>query len=96
MEPSTPATSVTSVPHANQAARPLPDVPPQMFGIPASDSQLSLQMDAHKELVNKLAWVLGSYFRVPYSGAKSTPRLYAQRIAKAVFRDHGYPRKIAK
>lgn len=44
----------------------------------------------HKELVNKLSWVLGSAYKARYSGKRSPVIEYAQLIAKAVLRDHGY------
>jgi len=66
------------------------------FGLPATETQPALQTDAYKEIVNKLAWCLGSVYRVPYAGKRTAVRIYAERMARAVVRDHGYPRKIAK
>ncbi len=65
------------------------------LGLLPQETQAGLQQDMVKELVNKLAWVLGSTYRVPYSNQKSTARSYAWRIAKSVLRDHGYPSKIS-
>jgi len=65
------------------------------FGIPASETLLALQTDAFQEIVNKIAWCLGSTYRVAYSNRRSPPRLYAQRIATAIFKAHGYPSKIS-
>ena len=64
------------------------------FGISIVDTHPSLQTDVFKELVNKLAWVLGSTYRVPYSNPRSPARQYALRIVQAVIRDNGYPAKI--
>ncbi len=66
------------------------------IGIPASESQIGLQQDAVKELINKVAWVLGSVYRVNYSNMSTPARAYAWRIVKKVIEDHGYPSKIGK
>jgi len=66
------------------------------LGLPPQDTQLALQTDVAKELVNKIAWVLGSAYRVPYSNMRTPARQYAWRIVKKVIEDHGYPSKIAK
>ncbi len=59
------------------------------------DAHPQLQQDAVKELVNKISWVLGSTYRIPYSNPKSPARDYAWRMVKTILRDHGYPKKIA-
>ena len=66
------------------------------LGIPPHETQLSLQSDVCKELVNKVAWTLGSVYRAPYSNMRTPARAYAWRIVKQVIKDHGYPSKIAK
>jgi len=66
------------------------------LGITASESQVALQQDAVKELVNKIAWTLGSVYRRNYSNMRTPARAYAWRIVKQVIKDHGYPDKIAK
>ena len=66
------------------------------MGIPPSESQIALQQDVVKELVNKVAWVLGSVYRVNYSSMRTPARAYSWRIVKKVLEDHGYPRKIQK
>ncbi len=71
----------------------LPSTP---LGIPPSQAQLALQTDVCKELVNKIAWVLGSVYRQNYSNMRSPARQYAWRIVKKVLEDHGYPAKISK
>ncbi len=70
--------------------------PSSAFGVPAHQTHPALQTDVYQEIVNKLAWCLGSVYRVPYSGKRTAVRIYAERIAQAVVRDHGYPVKIAK
>jgi len=66
------------------------------LGVPPLDTHLALQTDVAKELCNKIAWVLGSTYRVPYANMKTDARQYAWRIVKKVLEDHGYPSKIAK
>jgi len=66
------------------------------LGIPPLDTHLALQTDCAKELVNKIAWVLGSTYRKPYANMRTDARQYAWRIVKKVLEDHGYPEKIAK
>ena len=66
------------------------------LGIPPKDTISTLQQDHVKELANKLAWALGSTYRVNYSNMSSDARKYAWLIVKAVIRDHGYPVKLAK
>jgi len=66
------------------------------LGIPPSESQIALHQDVVKELVNKIAWVLGSVYRSNYSNMRTPARLYAWRIVKKVIEDNGYPAKIRK
>ncbi|KKL57689.1 hypothetical protein LCGC14_2232890 [marine sediment metagenome] len=66
------------------------------LGIPPSEAQIALTQDVVKELVNKIAWVLGSVYRVNYSNMRTPARSYAWRIVKKVLEDHGYPDKIRK
>jgi len=66
------------------------------LGIDPAGTQLALQTDVVKELVNKLAWVLGSTYRKPYTSMRMPARAYAWKIVKAILRDHGYPEKIRK
>ena len=69
---------------------------PEPLGIPPGEAQLALQQDTCKEMVNKIAWVLGSTYRRNYSNMKTPARAYAWRIVKQVIKDHGYPDKIRK
>lgn len=66
------------------------------LGIPPNESQIALQADVVKELANKVAWVLGSTYRVNYSSMRMPARAYAWRIVKKILEDHGYPAKIKK
>jgi hypothetical protein len=67
-----------------------------MGGIPAHLTKPEEQTDAFKELVNKLAWALGSTYRVPYGNSWTGARRNALELAKSVITDHGYPRMIQK
>jgi len=64
------------------------------MGIPAAQAQPLLQQDSFKELVNKLAWVLGSTYRVPYSNVRTPARQMAITLARVTIADHGYPSQI--
>ncbi len=66
------------------------------LGIPPHEAQIGLQQDVVKEIVNKVAWALGSVYRVNYSNMRTPARAYAWRITKQVIKDNGYPSKIAK
>jgi len=66
------------------------------LGVPPLDTHIALQTDVAKELCNKIAWVLGSTYRVPYANMRTDARQYAWRVVKRVLEDHGYPSKIAK
>lgn len=68
------------------------DPPP--LGIPAPRAQPLLQQDCFKELVNKLAWVLGSTYRVPYNNRRTAARAWALSLAKDTIAEHGYPSQI--
>jgi len=71
---------------------PLGDSP---LGLPPEETQIGLQQDIVKELVNKIAWTLGSVYRQNYSNMRTPARTYAWRIVKQVIKDHGYPAKIS-
>lgn len=64
------------------------------LGIPASQAQPLLQSDAYKELVNKLAWSIGSVYRVPYGNTRTEARRLAAHIARIIVTEHGYPASI--
>jgi len=65
-----------------------------VLGAPASATHAALQTDAFKELINKLAWALGSTYRTPYNNTSTPTRKLATRIAKHVLSSQGYPLKI--
>ena len=66
------------------------------LGISPHEAQIALQQDMVKELVNKMAWTLGSVYRRNYSNIRTPARAYAWRIVKQIIKDHGYPDRIAK
>lgn len=78
------------------ASRAVPVSDDTPLGIPPPDTHIALQTDVAKELVNKIAWVLGSTYRVPYANMRTHARQYAWRIVKKIIEDNGYPSKIAK
>jgi len=67
---------------------------PEPIGVPASETHLALQTDAFKELINKLAWALGSTYRTPYNNTLSPTRQLAIKVAHYVLAGQGYPSKI--
>jgi len=83
-------------PNTSEKAPPAALCPEGALGIPPEQAQLALQTDVCKEMVNKIAWVLGSTYRRNYSNMKTPARAYAWRIVKQVIKDHGYPDKISK
>jgi len=74
----------------------VPEPPWPQLGLDPLHTQPALQQDVYKELVNKLAWVLGSVYRVPYGNRKSPPRNVALKLAAEVIKTQGYPRQIAR
>ena len=64
------------------------------LGIPAFEAQPLLQSAAFKELVNKLAWCLGSSYRVPYTNVRTLARQWALELASRTITEHGYPSMI--
>ncbi len=60
------------------------------FGDWVGETPGETQLKFRKELVNKIAWVLGTAYGKTYSGKKSAVQAYAQRIVTATLRDHGY------
>lgn len=74
---------------------PTPTPADAKLGVPAAFTHEALQTDAFKELINKLAWALGSTYRVPYNNTRTPARQLASRIARHVLETQGYPCKIA-
>ena len=67
---------------------PLIDKP---LGVPVHETHLALHADVVKELVNKIAWTLGSVYRKPYSNMRTDARVYAWSVVQQVLKDNGYP-----
>ena len=68
----------------------------QPLGIPAARTHPGLQTDAYKEIINKIAWAIGSSYRVPYRNARTGARYVAIGLARDLVGDHGYPRHLEK
>ena len=71
-----------------------PETAFSLLGIPAEETQPALQSEAFKELVNKLAWALGSSYGKPYNNIRTQARASAIEVAMAVIVAHGYPKSI--
>jgi len=65
------------------------------LGLPAFETQALLQTDVFKELINKLAWALGSTYRTQYGNTRTPTRQLAIALASHLVRTQGYPSKIA-
>lgn len=78
-----------------QNGRTEPGGPRDPLGVPANQTQEALQTDSYKELINKLAWALGSTYRTQYNNTRTPTRQLAARLARAVLISEGYPGKIA-
>lgn len=69
---------------------------PLTLGVPAPETHSQLQQDVVAELANKLAWVLGSVYRMPYSNQRTLARKVAWILMGEIITEQGYPYKIAK
>lgn len=66
------------------------------LGIPANESIVGFQTEVFKELINKLAWAVGSTYRKQYRNRRTSARQVAIDLAKAVVIEHGYPEFMRK
>lgn len=77
-----------------------PKLPPPRaegsFGIPGHETQKALEVDAYKELVNKLAWAIGTAYGRPYANRGQVARQIALDLAAQVVEKHGWPARIRK
>jgi len=69
---------------------------PDPLGVHVSLTHEALQTDCFKELINKIAWALGSTYRTPFSNTSTATRILARQMATSVVRTQGYPAKIAR
>ncbi len=76
-------------PHSGESAEQY-----QVLGVPAHHTHETMQQDVCQELANKLAWVLGSVYRMPYSSKRTLARTVAWQMMQDVITEHGYPSKI--
>jgi len=67
-----------------------PPSTPEMLGIPAAAAEVQLQPGFYQELVSKLAWAIGTAYRVPYSKSRCLARETALGVARSLVMDHGY------
>jgi len=58
----------------------------EFVGLTPGETQLAF----HKELVNKIQWVIGSAYKKKYSSKGGPVAEYSRRVVKAIIRDHGY------
>jgi len=60
------------------------------FGESPGWTPAEIQLSFNKELVNKVAWLIGTAYGKSYSNRRSPVKEYSYRIVKAIIRDHGY------
>jgi len=75
---------------------PIPSEGRGPLGIPAVETVVGFQTEVFKELINKLAWALGSTYRLPYSNQRTPARQLAISIAKHLVDREGYPEYMRK
>ena len=66
------------------------------LGVPGKDTVVGFQTEVFKELINKLAWALGSTYRRQYRNQRTAVRQLAIAMAKEVVREQGYPEFMRK
>lgn len=81
---------------SNKKQAPESAASPGPLGIPGKDTLVAFQTEVFKELINKLAWALGSTYRQPYGNLKTDTRQLAIAIAKHVIDKQGYPEYMRK
>lgn len=81
---------------SNQKQAPGQAAVPGPLGIPGKDTLVAFQTEVFKELINKLAWALGSTYRTPYSNLRTDTRQLAIGLAKLVIDKQGYPEYMRK
>lgn len=64
------------------------------LGRPAASLTPEARHEALKELVNKIAWALGSTYRCPYTNRKTPTRLLAITLAASVLDRQGFPEHL--
>lgn len=63
---------------------------PGALGTPYSAATREDVNERTRELQNKLAWALGTFYGVPYSSKRSVVYPYVSKCVTAILRDHGY------
>ena len=66
------------------------------MGISVEDSHPALTTDIYKELINKIAWAIGSVYRVPYRNQTEPARNLSKEFANQVIEAVGYPKHIGR
>lgn len=71
-------------------------LPEAALGLPVAETQPLLQPDCFKEVVNKIAWAIGSTYRVPYRSPHTGARAVALNVAQWIIEAQGYPIHIRR
>lgn len=81
----------------NSKKAPLVVVQPEgSLGVDGDATQVSLQTDIFKELINKLSWAIGSTYRRPYNNRRMRVRELAVKVATRLVSQEGWPSHIQK
>jgi len=64
------------------------------LGVPSAGLPPEARHDTLKELVNKLAWVLGSVYKKPYTNRTTPVRGLAITLAVAILDKQGFPEHL--
>lgn len=65
------------------------------IGVPSDTVDPDSRHDALKELVNKLAWAIGSTYHRSYANRRCEPRMLAITLAADILTDQGFPAHLA-
>jgi len=61
------------------------------LGVPPGEIRPEVQSPVYVELINKLAWAIGTTYGVPYSSMRTLTREIATDLAKLLINSQGYP-----
>ncbi len=66
------------------------------LGIPDADLDVGRHGGVWRELLNKLSWVIGTVYDVPYSSTNCRARETALVLARLLRETEGYPESMKK
>jgi len=66
------------------------------LGISSEDIDITTHSRVWRELLNKMSWVIGTVYGVPYSSTTCSARGEALVLARLLLADQGYPKSMMK